>query len=330
MNIQIFKNYTHQGLCRAIDIFNFPSDYTNTTRILSYRFLLTYGHKDRRLVPKQSHIIDSIKKMVMQNNNINNSVLMELVDILLEFSKKDGEDLLNYLRRTQLQVKPTPPKTNGPKGTIYADSQSVHNSAITQPIKKVAKYLCQKYGQNLDPRILKTEIANKLELNPVFIHNKYILEEVLKRIYVDNAIFEGFRADTILFSLWNWISIQKNDELYTRIAEEIFEMHKHCSTRILSGLINTIQGFTDDPNLTVYMSNEEQYKSIIYAYLDKVLKECNNEKVLDGILDKDINFIDFIKEHIQLKREEWKAEYGNDFETFINKYTNLYTQINIF
>jgi hypothetical protein len=329
MNIQIFKNYTHQGLCRSLDVFNWPDSYTHLTRVLAYRFLFQHKDKDRRLTPSHSQIVNSIKKMVTDNRHSEPSVLMELVDVLLEYSKKDGEELLSYLRRTQLQAKPAPPKTNGPKGTIYADSQSVHNSSITGTIKQVAKYLCTKFRPVIrlgEENALKDSIRLKLESNKIFTDNKLLLEEVLNRIYNDNALFEGYNVDIVLYSIWNWISLQRNDELYNRIAEELYEMHKYCSTRILSGLINSIQGFTDDENLIIKMSPEEQYKTVIYAYLDKKLKDCEDEKVIDGIYDKDKHFLDFIIKSIEEKREEWIKEYTEDFGEYIEKYVNMYTQ----
>ena len=163
-------------------------------------------------------------------------------------------------------------------------------------------------------------------MTEIFADNKQVLDEVLERIFNDNAVFEGYNADVILFSLWNWISKQGNDELYDRVAEELFEMHKYCSTRILSGLINSIQGFTDDENLIIKMSVEEQSKSVIYNYLDKKLKECTDEKILDGMYEKDKFFLDFIKWEVEEKREEWDTEYGEEFTCFINKHVNKYTQ----
>ena len=334
MNVQIFKTYSHQGLCRAIDVFNWPDSYPHVTRVLGYRFLFQHKDKDKRMSPTHNQIVSSINKMVKENNNRENaSVLMELVDVLLEFSKKDGEELLSYLRRSQIQAKPAPPKTNGPKGTIYADSQSVHNTAITGPIKRIAKYLCINFRPtfiNNEERELRESIKNKLETNHIFVGNKKILEEVLNRIFIDNALFEGYNVEIVLYSLWNWISKQGNDELYNRVAEELFEMHKYCSTRILSGLINSIQGFTTDDNLTIKMSSEEQSKTVIYSYLEKKLKECEDEKVLDGIYEKDKYFLDFITHIVENKREEWKKEYGDDFASHINLHVNLYTQTILF
>ena len=334
MNVQIFKTYSHQGLCRAVDIFNFPDYYPSLTRILGYRFLFQYKDKDRRLAPNQQQLVTSIKKMVTENNNQENAtVLMELVDILLEFSKKDGEELLAYLRRVQMQAKIVPPKTNGPKGTIYADSQSVHNSAITNTIKTVAKYLCMNFSPEFrynDENDLKKAIKLKLETNSVFANDKNVLDEVLNRIYNDNATFEGYKADRVLYSLWNWVSMQNNNELYNRIAEELFEMHLYCSTRILSGLINSIQGFTNDEKLIIKMSTDEQCKSVVYTYLDKKLKECEDDRVLDGMYDKDKNFLDFIIAEIDTKRPDWNKEYGEDFSLCVNKNVNGYTQTIIF
>ena len=334
MNVQIFKNYTHQGLCRAIDIFNFPNSYPPLTRILGYRFLFMHREKDRRLSPSYEMIIESIKKTVKENkNNNDNYILMELVDILLEYSKKDGHELLEYLRTTKLQSKKNPPKTDGPKGTIYADSQSVHNSAITNTIKSSAKYLCQNFCpslNNTEKDKIQKDIENKLKKNIIFLDSENILKEVLHRIIVDNTKFEGYGTDIILFSLWNWISKQNNEELYNRIAEEIYEMHKYCPTRILSGLINSIQGFTNDENLIMKMSDDEQCKSVLYGYLDKVLKECKDDKVIDGMYDNNKYFLDFVKKSINTKKIDWQKEYGNEFILIVNKHVNIYTQSKIF
>lgn len=326
MNVQIFKNYTHQGLCRAIDVFNFPDYYPTLTIILSYRFLLRYRDRDTRLSPSKVNIINSIKKMALKYNT-DPSVPFELVDILLEFSKTDGNELLNSLRISKAQANLTPPKSNGPKGTIYADAQSVHNSSITKQVRDVIKYICIKHKPNIvNKDLYKKEIRNKLEQNKVFVRSGNVLDEVLNRIYADNSKIEGFDADEVLFSIWNWIVQQNNDELYNRISEELYEMHKYCSTRIITGLVNSIQGFTEDDNMIIKMSSNEQTKSVIYTYLDKKLKDCTDDKVIDGMLDKSKEFLDFVRQCITDKKEEWLKEYGEDFISNMFIHVNNYTQ----
>ena len=329
MNVQIFKNYTHQGLCRAIDVFNFPDYYPTLTIILSYRFLLRYRDRDTRLAPSKINIINSIKKMAIKYNN-DQSIPFELVDILLEFSKIDGNELLNTLRMSKVRANLTPPKSNGPKGTIYADSQSVHNSSITKQVKDVIKYICAKHKPNIvNKDLYKKEIRNKLEQNKIFVRSGNVLDEVLNRIYADNSKIEGFDADEVLFGIWNWIVQQNNDEIYNRISEEIYEMHRYCSTRIITGLVNSIQGFTDDENMIIKMSTNEQTKSVVYSYLDRKLKDCKDDKVIDGMFDKSVEFLDFVRDCISRKQEEWLKDYGNDFITQMSTHVNNYTQINI-
>ena len=64
MDIQILKKYSHQGLCRAIEIFRFSSDYPNRIRLLGFRFLLQYGYLDTRLSPNKQTIISQMKDMI--------------------------------------------------------------------------------------------------------------------------------------------------------------------------------------------------------------------------------------------------------------------------
>jgi hypothetical protein len=334
MNIQIFGSYSQQGLYRAIDVFNFPETFPTLTRILSYKYLFQYHERDRRIAPNRQKIINTIKEIVKKNRD-NPSYLMELVDILLEYSKKDGDELLNYLRTTQQRAtRVEPVKTNGPKGTIYADSQSVHNSSITQTIKTAAKNLCDKYYSpymgDTEKNKVKEDIRKRLLSHALFCAKEEVLDTVLTRIYSDITKFEGYRAGAVLFSIWNWIGTQGNDELYNRMAEEVFEMHKYCATRILSGLINIIQGFTDDDKFLIKMNLEEQCKSVVYAYLDKKLKECKDERVIDGMYEKDQVFLDFVIEVIDVKREEWETEYGEDFTKYLSANVNKYVQVNIF
>jgi hypothetical protein len=106
MDIQIMKVYTHQGLCRAIDVYNFPDDFPEITKILAYKFLFQHNHKDKRLAPSHKQLVESIKKYVKNSiNKGNDRVLLDLVDVLLEYSKKDGNDLLKYIREHQIRVR---------------------------------------------------------------------------------------------------------------------------------------------------------------------------------------------------------------------------------
>ena len=151
MNIQVLKRYSHQGLCRAIDIFNYPQEFPRQTRLLGFRFLLQYNHMDRRLAPNLEKIVKQMKEMVDEYYKIQTqeaySTLMELVDMLLDYSQQDGEKLLAYLREQRVTANNSGVggHDNGPECTVYGDSQSVHNKTLSESTRNAAKYLCDNY-----------------------------------------------------------------------------------------------------------------------------------------------------------------------------------------
>ena len=340
MNVQIFKTYTHQGLCRALDVFNHPFEYPSLTRILGYRFLFQWKHKETRLIPAHDKVVAEIKQMVLDNMHREDpeskSVLMDLVDILLEFSKKDGDELLEYLQQSKITANDAGPKEEGTECTIYSDSQSAHNKSLTDSVKKVVEYLCGKYQPKFprpeDKQEFLAGIENKLNL--LLPDSEKLVDEVLNRIYCDNANFNGYQADIVLFSLWNWVNQEKQRKfapaLYQRVAEEIQEMHRYCSTRLVSGLVNVMQGFTDDINLQLRMSDREQCKAVVYTYITKSVQECTDEKVLEGFTQRNRAFVQFMIYLINNKRKEWEKEYGKDFTDQINSVVNEYADQTIF
>ena len=342
MNNQLLKYYSIQGLCRALDVFNYPEDHLYLTRILAYRFLFQHKEKEPDMIPTNEELLKSIKKMVTEYLHMSDkiTILLEIVDVLLEFSKEDGEELLIYLQKSKLVANKHCTVTDGTKATIYDDSQSAHNKSLNESLRKVAKYLCKNYCPVMrleDPKA-RDEAMNIIKEDIIMIlpNDIKLVDEVFNRISCDNAIYgeiNGFpiHVDVILFSLWNFIRIQgKTNELRKRVAEEICEMHNYCSSRILGGLLNSIQGFTDDENLSITISIDEQCKAVVYTYLDKKLQQCEDEAVIDGMLEKNKVFINYMVKAINEKRIEWMKTYGEEFSSKISKIANEYTKIRIF
>lgn len=347
MNVQVFKQYSHQGLCRAIDVYNYPWDYPSLTRILGYRFLFQWKHKEPVLIPKHEKVVESIKRMVLDNIDKSDpesrSVLMDIVDILLEFDKPTGEELLYYLRQAKLTANNFGATKDGTTCTIYSDSQSAHTPSLGKSVHKVVKYLCQNYMPSFDPPESKIEYIDNLEnkLKLWLPGKEQLVAEVLLRIFCDNANFggsgvkganDGFQADQVLLSLWNWI--HKNREhtkaLCVRLTEELLEMHRYCSTRLVSGLVNVMQGFTDEEGLQVKMGDREQCKAVVYTYITKAVQQCEDEAVMEGFIDHNKAFVRFITNTVNKKRVDWIREYGDDFGDLINSVVNEYTGQNIF
>jgi len=336
MNLQIMKNYSQQGLYRSIEIFRFPLEYPSSTRLLGFRFLLQYRHREPTIAPTKDHILTQMKDMIdkyyEQNNNESSSVLMELVDMLLDYSKVDGEKLLAYLREKRNVANDKGPTQDGAECTIYGDSQSTHNKEISESTRKVASYLVTMF-----PLIIEKEEKNshyetvKQSMVDMFGDN---IKKVIDRIYIDNAHFNiGHTVDEIFMSLFVWIEHNKkrhknfmHKEVLKRLGEELGEMENYCSSRLLAGLVNSIQGFTDDNNLQIRISEREQLKSVVFSHLNKTIQACDDEEILNGFIDKNKKFISFVKNEVSKNIHGWAKEYGKDtVKKFVPEIINEYS-----
>lgn len=336
MECQLGNTYSKNGLIIAINIFNFPLDYTDMMKALSYRYLFQYKNKYNNK-PQTNLLQQRIREHYndLLNTNRNNTVLLELTDIMLQFCPEIGEEMLNNVRNQNdtedqkvfVQEINTRINNRKPKKpiirAIHEDSQNVHNSKLNESVKKCAKnihLLALKHGPLPSWENVKKQITDLFGPAP----------KVFKRINRDNATYGiGINLKTIFLSVWVWINNHKDqDELLIRLWQEFQEMRGYCSTGFLSRLVNIIQGFTDDPNLQITISDKEQCKSVVKHYLDTILKE--NPDMLDKMLEKSDDFIYFLLEKIDIKYDNWIEEYGEEFGIEMKKIINLYTDTKIF
>jgi len=161
--------------------------------------------------------------------------------------------------------------------------------------------------------------------------------ELMERIEADNAMYgpRKIMCDEIFLSLYLWIGKEQANGksmagIQQRLVEELLEMTHYCSSRILTGLINVMQGFTDDPEYCMTISLKDQCKAVIYNYINKCLRECGDEEVLGGMLDYTPKYLKFVKDSINKKTLEWKAEYGDDWYALIKPTVNEYVKAVIY
>ncbi len=307
MEQQLKNYYTENGLYRAIDIFNFPDENKISYRIMAYRYLFQYRHKYNKSPPK----IEIENQILSLYNSLNNNVtpeketiLLELMDIMLEYTNR-GNNLLVNRRVYEEKIKPK-------IETVYTDRQNVHKTSINENVKKCAINLCDKYidyNKNIrdEWKIVVNEFRN-------IYKNKY--DKELDKIETDVGTFNiGLNIQTIFVALWRYIKQHKyRDELYKRLSSELDEMKGVCLTGHLSRLMNTIQGFTDDKNLEIHITDGEQMESVIKRFVDKVI--IKDEDMFDKMLsenkeDKEKIYI-YIMENIVDNIEKWKIEYKLD------------------
>jgi hypothetical protein len=107
----------------------------------------------------------------------------------------------------------------------------------------------------------------------------------------------------------------------------IRDRNGQCSTGHLARLVNVIQGFTEDEKLCIKISEKDRMNSIIRNFLTKELEKCTDENVIDGLLNKNIQYQEYIRKLILSKLNkdwvEWKKE--DVFEI-----VNTFSEIKIF
>lgn len=275
--------------------------------------------------------------------------MRELADIMAEFRQdnvlleqiQDEEEKEEYKQRMEGQrqainerkantvyyvANPPPvPKIR----TVYTDSQNVHNSKVNQTVIHAFSTLYEMYKN----RIVITEIDGKpptphqifdykrrqLEQIEYILSQKYsgksdLIRESTEYIRESPAVFGKTQIGLIdgFLAIWYWITEQKEtSELEKRLLEEMKEMRGMCTTGHVARLVNVIQGFTDDENLTIKISDKEQIFSVVKQYLTKRLSECEDEKIQEEMISGGENYKRFIRLCVSEKLLEWKKDYGS-------------------
>lgn len=313
MERQLLQKYSIQCLVHAVNIYNFPQDYPNINhQILSIRYLLMYREECPRICPKKRDILQYAETIF--NNNIENRNVNEIADIVNEYG--NDNTLLNRLRQHEQPKVITK--------TVYNDSQNVHNSTINQSVIKITKNLFSKYRKKFENKedIFMDNIKNILI--QTFPEDLEIILESIDYLKKNFATFGiDITLQQVFISIWLWISEDKyREELQIRLVEELKDMKGQCTTGHLSRLINVIQGFTEDEKLLIKISSNDQINSVVRQYLNKCLIDCKDEKVIDGMIEHNKDFVVFVKLKIKEKLSEWIKDYGKEILIIIPDIVN--------
>jgi hypothetical protein len=346
-------SYLNQdGISLALNIINFYKEYENRPdqQVKSLRYL--YQHYNYLGYNISRETLFNTAMDVVQTFTNKNDVenLAEIIDVLLTFVPEHRERIMllnqniandiedrNQERKIAHEV-----KRNIVNKTVYQDGQNVHNSTVNKTVIKAAKKIFQLYSDRFmvmseirDQIKHENEIINNigLELKQKYPKRTVLINESIEYFKDSIAIFSNINITLrqIFISVYFWILDHNNkSDLLDRLIEELKDMKSLCTTGHIARLINTIQGFTDDEELCIRINNQDQYKSVIKQYLDKCLSECKDENVIDGLLDKNKNYILFIRIKISEKLLELLDTYGKEIVDDIAKIVNEYAGTKVF
>ena len=271
--------------------------------------LLFYNNKQHNLTEDKvmkviKHLLSSeFTDMILMHDihkyiidNFNNNNIHDYIDILSHTYIKSTETI-KILTEMKNFVKSQLPINK----TIYDDSQNVHTTEINTSVLRAA-YKLQKLYPNNEDCIDIIDLMDKLTLDDL---------EVIERIETDCTIFSynsnNFTLENVFISLLKFIECHdESDELYARLSEQLNEMFKYCSTGYLSRLISSIQGYTEDDDLIIRISERDRLKSIIFTCLNKELSKEMNEQFLMDLHDS--KSLKFISDVVNKNFMSWKTD----------------------
>jgi hypothetical protein len=279
---------------------------------IPYFQILKYILKNSLVSERTIDLILDEFEVLFVDNNVTHYVKMEIADIFL-LNKRDerGHQMLAALRGFRVT------EVNDMR-TVYDDSQNVHDEKVNKSVLRAACKLIEIHGET---EIDEVKVKNELiSISPI---SEDAVVKVLERIEIDTAMFthdkNRFNIYIVFANLWKYVNIHEHSkELKIRLLEEIISMSQYCSTGHLSRFINVIQGFTEDPDLCITISDFAQIKSVVSNILQKILSSAP-EEVLDSMIEEDQSiFVKFIIAKINTKIPKLVEEYGGE---------NIYTHI---
>jgi len=267
---------------------------------------------------------------------------MEIADIhMLSGLHLQGEQMLDVIRENERmrvaiedrrQVLQNPGSANY---TVYEDSQNVHNSSINTSVLKTTFNLIKKMQSNEYIRQeVEMELFSRLDDSTL----RSVITKILDRIEIDTSYFtyspSPDEAQTrmtmyVAFSnLWAFIKrSQHRDELLIRLVEEMCEMHNYCSSGHLARFMSVIQGFTDEPDLQIQISELTRLRAVVTHFLTLKLRTAPDSIQESMIANDPSPFYRFVANAVNSQLDIWKGEFDiseqllQDICTILTAYT---------
>ena len=336
MEVQL-NFYSDSGLTIALNITRFPEEYLHKPMLIIKALNYITSHhkkiKERIDIPKIATNIFLLFQKRRQH-----IYAEEAGDCLFRYNGT----LLIYREEKREEIKQeNRPEIKIEKKSVYDDKQNVHNSKINKSVINSAEYLYRKNKNILEEYANEEEnYKNKIyiiEQIKKYLSKKYpqredVITQTSEYIINSSSTFgNGVKLQDIFISIWFFITEHKDrEELEKRLVQELSEMKGQCATGHLSRLINVLQGFTEDINLIIKISDADQYNSVVRNYIQNKLSECRDEKIIEESITGGENYISYIRIQIALKLREWVKEYGESILDYIPKIVNDYANFEIF
>lgn len=323
-------------LYRSLDSFNNSHDYNTSKQIRGLDSL--YENKIKiKGIPSKNELNGRLTKLIQENLN-NPDYLNELYDIQYRHNITinhifPNNQILNERINTVIK------KTNN-KITlkdIALDDENVHRTYINESTKKLAILIIEKY------KVYPHEINHVLSRIIKSYNNDKKIVQVIETFKECNSTTFGGSINLIILLCSIWKCIEQHKDIFNdvkiRLYDELVDSENVCPTGKLSRSLNSLQGFEfKDFNVSDYFNKEKFLHDVIYRFINRELKDCTDEDVMEGILievatdeEQDLKrkkAITYVTNLVLDQINNWINEYDVDDVTInniVNKYLNLPT-----
>ena len=308
-----YMRFQYEKIAFSASVKLFENNVRAVLEYIPYFQILKYILKNSLAGEIIMNIILDEFEVLFANNAVNQFIKMEIADIfLLNNRVQRGNQMLAVLRGYRVI-------NVDHKQTVYDDSQNVHDEKVNNSVLRAA---CKLIETNRETDF--DEVKVKKELVGMSRVSEKDVIKVMERIDIDTSrfMYDGnqFSLYILFANLWRYICVHKDaKELKIRLLEEIISMAMYCSTGHLARFINVIQGFTDDPDLCITISNSAQMNAVVSIVLQKMLDDAPDD-VMDSMIDSDQTiFSNFVVEEMNKEIPKIIKEYGhNDADIYKN------------
>jgi hypothetical protein len=166
------------------------------------------------------------------------------------------------------------------KRTIYTNLQNVHDTTVNKKVIDTLRQLIEGVTTSRNSGEIYERIVKLTETKSDHEKSECKREKIIEsfqRIIIDTSRYEGLPMCDIMMLIWEKICISENkEELEFRLIDELYEMHKTCSTGHLSRLINILSGFYNDIQ-PIKISFSDQLRSNVFARYTTAIKSLGQQ-----------------------------------------------------
>ncbi len=215
--------------------------------------------------------------------------------------------------------------------TIYTNAQNAHNETINENTRNIVRTLYKdyltkfSYNELISLSLEKTQdIMYRLCKEPTEIT---LIQKFLYRIMTDPFRFERLSlVDIFNLVCFKIETIESKEEIYKRLFEEALDCNETCTTGYFTRIVNTLNGFLTEKDLTFYINPRDELRSVIFARINKSIRdlsEKSRESVLESLEEKKLDtfyeFMEIYSPEDELREEYKKLLTEEEFNSIFNR-----------